>query len=177
MRNRLLYPLLAAAALLLATACTATTDNAAGPQGKKGDTGIAGPAGPQGPQGTPGIQGPKGDTGATGAVGPVGPQGIQGVPGPQGPAGTIVLHKTVDVPKTGAAESWTDVTLENVTATTWDQGLVVVYLRKAGTQEWNQDTLQLTCCHIEYEPTGSGLSISAKNCPATPIELKVVVIQ
>ena len=73
--------LLAAAVVVLLSACPATPT---GTTGADGAPGAAGPTGAMGMTGPAGTMGPAGVTGAAGAIGPTGPTGPQGPKGDQG---------------------------------------------------------------------------------------------
>lgn len=127
MRKFRLLSLLALAITLFAVSCV-----------KEGPEGPAGATGAQGPTGATGPVGPAGPTGPTGPAGPTGPTG------PQGPAGTANVIYSVWNPflpgNWSAATPFFGIntrrythTTATITAAIRDQGVVLVYVRAAGT--------------------------------------------
>lgn len=147
-----------------------------GPAGATGATGATGPQGPTGATGVAGPQGPAGATGATGPQGPVGatgPQGPIGATGPQGPVGSanVIYSSWFTI------ADWADTTLtlsgavkrgiRNVTSLTQtiiDNGVILTYLRQAGSNTSGPNLLPFNC--VACGLLGNPLVIGALPQPA-----------
>jgi hypothetical protein len=122
--------------VLLATACTGSSNGTAGaagpegppgPQGPAGDRGLTGPQGPAGAAGPAGPQGPAGPAGTAGATGPQGPAGPQGIAGLalawKGPWSAATAYVALDAVQFGGS-SWAakraNVNVQPVAGADWD---------------------------------------------------------
>lgn len=162
-----------------------------GPTGPQGATGLQGVTGATGPTG---LNGPAGATGTNGATGATGPQGATGVTGPQGPTGAIgatgpqgPIGATGPQGPVGSANviysswftiaDWADTTLllsgavtrgiRNVSSLTQviiDNGVILTYLRQAGTNTSGPNLLPFNC--VACGVLGNPLVIGALPQPA-----------